>query len=537
MDARTHRSGQAGHHHAAEQLAVNEAVAAPGTTTRRPLRLLLPALIVVVLAALDLTVIAPILPSVLVDLQINTAEADRYVWIVSGYLLAYVLTIPLMGRLSDIIGRRVTFLLALGIFLVGSAACAGADSLTAIIIARVIQGFGGGAMVPVAMAVVGDILPAARRAGALGIVAAADTLGWVLGPIWGVVIEQLTGGWRWIFVLNIPIGILAGLALIFLWRDAPLAPRRRVPLDLPGALFLTIGLLGITLGLSVAAEPVTGEGARALGAAPNPLSAYRLPLVAGGIAALVALVAIESRTRHPLIPLDIFSRRLFSAANAANLLVGAALMVAMVNVPLLVALLVAEERVSIVSAQLLSAFSITMAIGALVGGRVSERTGYLGITVVGLIVSAAGFWHMGGWGNTLAIPRMTLDLVITGAGLGLVIAPIGAAAIDVARQRDLGIASGLVIVMRLLGMTLGISALTAWAIARLNVAMANLPDITQEPGESFADYLARQQAIATEYAIPATIGVIRDTFGAAAIICLAALIPALFLFTRTRRGT
>src|SRR5690606_13529657 len=93
MDARTHRSGQAGHHHAAEQLAVNEAVAAPGTTTRRPLRLLLPALIVVVLAALDLTVIAPILPSVLVDLQINTAEADRYVWIVSGYLRAYVLTI------------------------------------------------------------------------------------------------------------------------------------------------------------------------------------------------------------------------------------------------------------------------------------------------------------------------------------------------------------------------------------------------------------------------------------------------------------
>ena len=529
MDPRTEQAQRAGHHREAGDLAP---AAAAGQS---PARLLVPVLIIVVVAALDLTVIAPILPAVLVDLRVNTAEADRYVWIVSGYLLAYTLTIPLMGRLSDIVGRRATFLSALGVFLAGSAACAAADTLPAIVAARVVQGFGGGAMVPVAMAVVGDLLPPARRAGALGIVAAADTLGWVLGPLWGAAIEQLTGDWRWIFLLNLPIGLAAGAVLVLRWHDAPLGGRQRMALDLPGALLLAIGLLGLSLGLSVGAEPMPGGGSRALGAAPNPLAAYRLPLVVVGVVALALLVVVERRARDPLIPLGIFRERLFAAANGTNFLIGAALMVAMVNVPLLTALLVEEARVSIVSAELLGAFSLAMGVGALVGGRVAERFGYAGVTLAGLLIAAAGFWRMSGWSNTLEMTRMGLDLAVTGVGVGLVIAPIAAAAINAARRSDLGIASGLVIVMRLLGMTLGISALTAWGVSRLNEALTNLPPVVQQPGESLADYLARQQEVAVQQAIPATIDVIRDTFGAAALICLLAILPTLFLSRHGRR--
>jgi len=530
MDPRPEQAQRAGHHREAGDLAP---AAVPGAHS--PGRLLVPVLIIVVVAALDLTVIAPILPAVLVDLRVNTAEADRYVWIVSGYLLAYTLTIPLMGRLSDIVGRCATFLAALGIFLAGSAACAAAPTLPAIIAARVVQGFGGGAMVPVAMAVVGDLLPPARRAGALGVVAAADTLGWVLGPLWGAAIEQLTGDWRWIFLLNLPIGLTAGAVLVVRWRDLPLGGRQHMALDIPGALLLAVGLLGLSLGVSVGAEPMPGGGSRALGAAPNPLAAYRLPLVVVGIVALALLVVVERRARHPLIPLGIFRERLFAAANGTNFLIGAALMVAMVNVPLLTALLVEEDRVSLVSAELLGAFSLAMGIGALAGGRVAERFGYVGVTLAGLLVAAAGFWRMSGWGNTLEMSRMGLDLAVTGVGVGLVIAPIAAAAINAARRSDLGIASGLVIVMRLLGMTLGISALTAWGVSRLNEALTSLPPVIQQPGESLADYLARQQQVAVEQAIPATIEVIRDTFGAAALICLLAILPALFLSQRPRR--
>lgn len=530
MDPHPDQAQRAGHHREA-----NDVAPAAATGGQSAARLLVPVLIVVVVAALDLTVIAPILPAVLVDLRVNTAEADRYVWIVSGYLLAYTLTIPLMGRLSDIVGRRATFLAALGIFLAGSAACAAADTLPTIVAARVVQGFGGGAMVPVAMAVVGDLLPPARRAGALGIVAAADTLGWVLGPLWGAAIEQLTGDWRWIFLLNLPIGLAAGSVLVLRWRHAPLGGRQHVALDLPGALLLAVGLLGLSLGLSVGAEPMPGGGSRALGAAPNPLAAYRLLLVIVGVVALALLVVVERRARHPLIPLGIFRERLFAAANGTNFLIGAALMVAMVNVPLLTALLVEEARVSLVSAELLGAFSLAMGVGALVGGRVAERSGYVSVTLAGLLVAAGGFWRMSGWGNTLEMTRVGADLAITGVGVGLVIAPIAAAAINAARRSDLGIASGLVIVMRLLGMTLGISALTAWGVSRLNEALTNLPPVVQQPGESLADYLARQQEVAVQQAIPATIDVIRDTFGAAALICLLAILPALFLSQRSRR--
>lgn len=528
MDALDQQAEPAGDDRGAEPLT------APTPLTERaphdrPWAILVPALVVVFVAALDLTVIAPILPAILYDLRINTAEADRYVWIVSGYLLAYTVTIPLMGRLSDLIGRRETFGLALVIFLAGSAVCAEARTLPAIIAGRAIQGLGGGAMVPVAMALVGDLLAPGRRAAALGVVAAVDTLGWVLGPIWGAAIERLTGEWRAIFALNLPIGIVAAAILLVAWHRAGLRSTRAGRPDLLGALLLTAALVALNLGVSASPEAGTGGQGRALGSAPNPLSAYRLPLVVAGLALLAALVVAERRARHPLIPLQIFRRRQFSAANATNALVGAALMVAMVNVPLTVALLVAEDRVSTLSAELLGVFSLTMGIGALAGGRLAERAGYRTLTWLGLAVAALGFWRMTGWPNAIDEGRMLPDLAVAGLGFGVVIAPIGAAAINAARREHLGIASGLVIVMRLLGMTLGISALTAWAVGRLNAQLAKLPPLAQQPNETFTDYLARQQQYAVEHAIPLTLGIIRDTFAAAAIICLLAAVPAILL--------
>ncbi len=136
---------------------------------------------------------------------------------------------------------------------------------------------------------------------------------------------------------------------------------------------------------------------------------------------------------------------------------------------------------------------------------------------------------MNSWPNALRIPQMSADLAVSGFGLGLVIAPVGAAAINAARSRDLGIASGIVIVMRLLGMTIGISALTGWAVSRLNHSLANVPPLQQKAGETFSEYLTRQQDYVTNHAIPLTLSILRGTFAAAAVICLIAIVPALFL--------
>src|SRR5215218_2891357 len=164
----------------------------------------LAALLAVLLGALDLTIISTILPVMITDLRVNAADIDRYVWVVSSYLLTYILAIPIFGRVSDLVGRTPAFLGSLALFAAGSLWCATASELPAMIAGRALQGAGGGALLPVTMALIGDVLPVGKRSAALGVVGAIDTLGWVLGPIWGAVLVGLAPGhqpWRWAFFI------------------------------------------------------------------------------------------------------------------------------------------------------------------------------------------------------------------------------------------------------------------------------------------------------------------------------------------------
>ena len=138
-----------------------------------------------------------------VDLNINTADIDRYIWVVDAYLLAYIIAIPLVGTVSDVVGRGVAFQCSIAIFVIGSIAAALSNNLPQLIAARAIQGAGGGALMPVTIALVGDLLPAGKRVTALGLVGAINTLGWVLGPVWGALIvgifSSVHDAWRWVF--------------------------------------------------------------------------------------------------------------------------------------------------------------------------------------------------------------------------------------------------------------------------------------------------------------------------------------------------
>jgi len=496
------------------------------------------ALLAVFVGALDLTVIATILPPMVADLRVNTADVDRYVWIVNGYLLAYVVAIPIFGRISDLIGRPKAFQAALAIFVVGSIWCTLADSLVMLIAGRAIQGVGGGALLPVTMALVGDLLPPARRLAALGLVGAVDTLGWVLGPIWGAVVVGIIPGdepWRWVFAINVPLALGAALALARTVRGLPKADSRGwfTRLDSTGTVLLTIALILLNLGLSAGGELGTAEsGARALGGTRNPIAAYSLPLTAGAILLGAIFIWWERRARNPLLPLGLFRDRRFAAAIAANALTGAALIVAMVDLPIVVALLVDPDRVSTISALMLAPFTLLMAVLALGGGVVAARIGERATAVAGLTLVAVGYGAL--WiglrnGNLLSLVP---GLVIAGAGFGLVIAPIGATAIDAAPAADRGIAAALTLVFRLLGMTVGISALTAIGVGRLQRLVGDIESIHQAAGETTAEFLARQAIFIQEQIIPVSLLVIRETFLIAGVLALVALIPVALLQKR-----
>ncbi|MEA2594840.1 MAG: hypothetical protein QOF01_1309 [Thermomicrobiales bacterium] len=495
---------------------------------------LVAALAAVFVGAVDLTVIATILPRMVFDLQINTADVDRYIWVVNAYLLAYIVSIPLMGRVSDLLGRTVAFEIALAAFLVGSLWSAIAGNLHELIAARAVQGAGGGALLPVTMALVGDLLPPGKRLTALGAVGAVDTLGWVLGPLWGAAVVGLAPGdepWRWVFWINLPLCIVVAIAIAIAGRGqsgltAP--PRGGLrQLDLPGTLLLGGGLLLVNLGLSAGGEVglTQGSAMRALGGTKNPLADNLLPLIVGGLALLALFLFWERRASSPILSPRLFGSRPFLAGIVTNFLVGAALIVAVVDVPVVVALLVDQDRISTVSAYLLAPFTLAMAALSFAGGVVAKRLGQRGTASIGLLLVVVGYAALWIGLREDHYLRMIPGLLIAGTGFGLVVAPIGAQVIDAVAPADRGTAAAFTILFRLLGMTIGISALTAIGVRRLQTLTDRLQPVVQQAGETTAEFFVRQSQYIEDYAVPLSLKVVRETFLIAGALALLALIP------------
>ena len=484
-------------------------------------------------SAVDLTVIASILPGMIGDLGVNSADFDRYIWVVSSYLIAYVVAIPIFGRLSDHIGRQQAFMACLVIFAVGSIVAAQADSMTVAVVGRVIQGIGGGGLLPVTVALVGDVMPPRMRLAGIGLVSSVETLGWVLGPTWGAAIIAIVPAehdpWRWVFWLNVPVALLAMAAI---WRGFPRSEAREKgsinDLDLFGTLLLAVVLVAANLSLSSGGDHgATGNtGLRAFGGTPNPLAEYIPILLAVAAVGLVLLVLWERRTTHPIFPRELFRQGYFVATVVANFFIGAALMVGMVNIPVIVSL-ASEGNASRDSALLLIPLTLTIAMFALASGSISARLGEWNMTRLGVVLGAVGFalvYFMIDMDNLFL---MVPGLAIAGTGIGLLMAPLSASALDASDSTNRGAATSTALLCRLLGMTIGMSLVTTAGIYRLQQLTGRLDPIVQEAGESTAAYFVRQQEFVNEVISPLGVQVMQETFLAAAILVAIALIPVM----------
>ncbi|NTW03985.1 MAG: MFS transporter, partial [Oscillochloris sp.] len=272
------------------------------TATVRPQMTLVLISLAIFIGAIDLTVVSAVLPRVMVDMRVSIdTDLSRAAWVVSGYLLAYTVSMTFMGRLSDILGRRGVYLICLGIFLVGSAIAAAAGSLNVLIAGRVVQAFGAGAMVPISMALVGDIFPPARRAAALGVIGAVDTAGWMVGHLYGGILMRAFDSWRLLFWLNLPIGLLA---LLLTWWALRGVPQRRDSggFDWLGALLISASVIALNVGLAAGGE----LGSSTFYGERTGPPAYALPLVVAAIALLAGFIWAERRSAHPLFDLTIF---------------------------------------------------------------------------------------------------------------------------------------------------------------------------------------------------------------------------------------
>ena len=413
--------------------------------------------------ALDQTVVVTALPSVMLDLKIPFTELDRVSWIITAYLLGYTVAMPFIGRMGDVYGYARVYRVSLVVFTVGTCLVAVSPSLEWMVGARVIQAVGGGATVPIGMAIAGNALPRHRLGLALGIVGASAEAGSMLGPAYGGAIIELLN-WRWVFWLNVPQSGLLLLGLMWL----PSRRDRQSRVDYFGGALLVATLAVFSLALS-------REGLFTLSSS-KPFIFGAPALVLGA-----ALVLVERRSPQPLLAPLFFRSRAFLAANLAQLLVGISLIIAMVTVPLMANTVMAKPPIT--GALWLLRLTGLIPVGAVLGGLALPVVGVRPVTVAGLALTALGLFLASTWDIGVGEPELTLHLAAAGLGFGLVIAPIASRAINAVPMDYRGTAASLVVVARMLGMTLGLAALSAWGVEQFQVLTAGLESPLLQAGE------------------------------------------------------
>lgn len=470
-------------------------------------------------AALDAYLVVTLLPAMISDVGLTIDRFEQATPILTGFLCGYVIAMPLLGAYSDVRGRAPVYALCMLAFGAGSAvtATAGLASVPGmpwLVFGRVLQGLGGGGLVPLTLAMAADLYRDSRRTVALGLVSGLQEAGSVLGPIYGATLAALAsaiGGWRFVFWLNLPLAAICAAGLLLATRSqTDSRPQAASAVDWQSA-----SLLGLGLGLLVLALYPDDPTQRATNGLVIPLA----------ILSLIVLAVYARRqvsSLEPLIPRALLRSRRFIGACAANVLIGAALIVALVDVPLLGRLVFSLDQLA--SGLLLTQFLLGVPIGAVLGGVVSGRIGGRTTAVLGMLFSAAAFLQMATWqANELALrigPLRPADIALgaCGLGFGIVIAPLTAAVLELTRAQSHGLASSLVVLARVMGMLVGLSALTAFGLFRFRQILGT-PQLTDPDVKARIDHLARlvSAAFLQEY---------REIFIVGAGLCVLAAVVA-----------
>ncbi len=394
------------------------------------------------LIAIDATILATAVPSVVKDL----GEFDQFPWLFSVYLLAQAVSVPIYSKLADTIGRKPVILVGIGLFLLGSVLAGLAWNMTSLIVFRVIQGLGAGAAAPMSMTIVGDIYTVEERALVQGYIASVWAVSSVVGPALGGVFSQFTS-WRWIFIVNIPLCLVAGWAIIRSYHEKVEVRRHRI--DYAGAVSLTIGLTAVILAL------LEGGNAWAWLSLPSLLS------FAVGIAGLTWFVFAERRAEEPIVDLAILARPLILTTTLVSLGVGALMIGITSFVPTYL-----ENAVNappLVSGIAVAALTLGWPLSAANSGRLYMRWGFRTTILAGSAIALLGTIALaatGPWPNPFTVAAIAF---VIGFGLGWTAAPTLIAAQASVGWDERGVVTGVNVFARSAGSAVGVAIFGAIA--------------------------------------------------------------------------
>ena len=505
-------------------------------------------LLVMLLASLDQTIVSTAMPRVIADLQ----GFSRYTWVSTAYLLTSTVTVPIYGKLSDLFGRKPIFLVGVVLFLIGSALSGASQSMNELIAFRAFQGLGAGALMPIAIAVVGDLFTPRERGKWQGVTGAVFGLSSIVGPTLGGWITQ-NASWRWVFYVNLPIGIIAMLVLIFLMPTLR-TNAKNVSIDYIGAALLTLGTVPLLLGFTWAGTQYAWLSVQTIGI---------FALAAASLTAFTIYEAmLERRGGQPIIEPSLFKNSIFSVSTLVTIVFGMALFGSIFFIPLYVQGVVGVSATN--SGLLLTPLMLTSIVGSVVSGQLVSRLGhYKWIAIAGMVISIVGSWMLVRLDVHSTNTDVIWSMLVLGLGMGFSMS-LYTLIVQNALPRKIGQATSALVFFRSIGGTIGLAAmgsvmtsaylpayknalpaLVKQAVPAQVLSIFNNPQILLQPDAltklqaSFAARGAQGLAIFNQLIEAVKVGLtagIHDVFIFSFVLMIVGLIAVLFLKEIELRG-
>ncbi len=418
-------------------------VARPQLSHRQILLLMGGLMTGMLLAALDQTIVGTALPTIVGKL----GGIDHYTWVVTAYLLASTASTPLYGKISDLYGRRPILMFAIGTFLVGSLLAGLSHNMTELIATRAIQGLGAGGLMTLAFTIVSDVIAPRERGRYMGIFGAVFGLSSVAGPLVGGYFAE--HNWRWIFYINVPLGVVA---LFVCWAVLRLVPhtRRDHKVDYLGAVFMVASVVSLLLALSFG-----GSSSAWAWSSSRVIGLFVAAVVLGAV-----FLFVESRAAEPILPLRLFKKLTFSISNAATFVLGFAMFGSIIFVPLYLQIVKGASPTK--SGLLMLPMMVGIIFTSIISGRMISKIGrYKWFPVAGTALMAAGLLAFTQLEVNTSLWLTFLYMLVVGIGLGSAMQPLVLAVQNDLEPRDMGAGTATSTFFRSLGGSVGVAALGA----------------------------------------------------------------------------